>query len=114
MQKGSSRLACAALSFWLVLVYTGRVFAGPERGWSLPNITQQGGRGTFALVEALEKWLELFLVEDGTFCVSLPKGHPCLLQPGNLGGEQTVNVRPGKGPALTTGHPPEWTYPDVG
>lgn len=40
---------------------------------------------TFALIEALQERLELLLIQNGTLCVSLPQGCPCLLQPGNLG-----------------------------
>lgn len=56
---------------------------------------------TFALIEALEKRLEFLLIQDGTLCVSLPQGHPCLLQPGNL--------RRADCERLATGHPAEGT-----
>ena len=57
----------------------------PREGWNPSEVKQQDGGGTFALIEALEEWLERLLIEDGALCVSLPQGHPCLLQPGNLG-----------------------------
>lgn len=98
---------CTDLSRALTIVHRGKVLPA-QRGRKPARGHEATRGGTFALIEALEKRLELLLIEDGTFRVSLPQGHPRLLQPGNLG-RPAVSDQPGKGPARGHRPPAEWT-----
>lgn len=58
-----------------------RVFGNTQAKTSAKSYSKMGTSRTFAFIEALEERLELLFIQNGTFRVSLPQGHPCLLQP---------------------------------